>query len=40
MALFEVAAVPVYDRGDIIHLLESGAYCDRCLQQVLPLNAG
>lgn len=40
MALFEVAAVTVCDRGDIIHLMASGACCNRCLQQVLPLKAG
>lgn len=40
MALFEVAAVTVCDRADIIHLMASGARCNRCLQQVLPLKAG
>lgn len=40
MALFEVAAVTGCDRGDIIHPMASGARCNRCLQQVLPLKAG
>lgn len=40
MAPFEAAAVTVCDRGDIIHLMASGAHCNRCLQQVLPLKAG